>query len=507
MNTASLAPSSHPTPGPGPGPGLVTEWPSVDLADLLAGDAGPAIPRRGYLECFYGRMWTHDERLEMLRAATRLRLNTYVYGPAADQRTGAQWREAYDPYSLQHFAELARAGAAGGIDVVWRVSPSAPLDASKGIVLSDERELQTMTRRLSELRETGISTFLVAFDDISGGPAHEQGHRHVRAEPHPLATAQGRLAGAVAAHLATLDAKLIVCPTEYWGTAASGYRRRLSELLNEGVEICWTGPDVVSASISEPDAASVRQAYGRKLWLWDNYPVNDWDDAVRVDETPTKRLFLGPLEGRAADVAQHLSAYLVNLCPAPAAALPALASAAAWAWQPVAYQPERVAAAFWTATDPSGSLSRVADLLSVSPLHPADRSGLASKVWAFLSAIDSGGDSQDAGVELRDHLSMARADTHTAMSSHSAITAAAYPWLRHLDTSIEAAIAATDVLHAYALCELGRLRVAAAALVAATSILDSTPDRFVAAGSLHPLIERARTAGGTSAPPVDFDRA
>jgi hypothetical protein len=64
----------------------------------------------------------------------------------------------------------------------------------------------------------------------------------------------------------------------------------MRRVLDPEIVVYWTGPEVVSLSISrvELDAAVARFG-GRDLLIWDNYPVNDFDP---------QRLFLGPLRGR-----------------------------------------------------------------------------------------------------------------------------------------------------------------------------------------------------------------
>ena len=102
--------------------------------------------------------------------------------------------------------------------------------------------------------------------------------------------------------LRELGGTLVVCPTEYAGTHESEYRRVLAAELDPSIAVYWTGPEVVSASITREDAEAARAAFGgRELWLWDNYPVNDFEPS---------RLFLGPLTGRDPDLPVH--AYVAN---------------------------------------------------------------------------------------------------------------------------------------------------------------------------------------------------
>ena len=41
----------------------------------------PAYPVRGIIEGFYGRPWSHRERLDLIAFCARHKLNTFVYAP------------------------------------------------------------------------------------------------------------------------------------------------------------------------------------------------------------------------------------------------------------------------------------------------------------------------------------------------------------------------------------------------------------------------------------------
>ena len=61
----------------------------------------------GVVEGFYGRAWSHAERLHLLDQMAALGLNTYFYAPKNDLKHRAIWRESYDDSELASFRELA----------------------------------------------------------------------------------------------------------------------------------------------------------------------------------------------------------------------------------------------------------------------------------------------------------------------------------------------------------------------------------------------------------------
>jgi hypothetical protein len=134
----------------------------------------------------------------------------------------------------------------------------------------------------------------VAFDDISTGVD---------------ASGQAETANRLLERLHEWDAgaRLILCPTVYHNRAleeewAREYLRVLGENLHPEIEVFWTGPGVCSWRITPEDAVEFASLIGRKPFIWDNYPVNDGAPI----------LHLAPLQGRAPDLARHVSGYLFN---------------------------------------------------------------------------------------------------------------------------------------------------------------------------------------------------
>jgi protein O-GlcNAcase/histone acetyltransferase len=102
---------------------------------------------------------------------------------------------------------------------------------------------------------------------------------------------------------------LLFCPTDYCAAmarptvAASPYLRELGERLEPGIQIFWTGPDVVSASIDVDGVREAARVLGRRPLLWDNLHANDYD---------VGRVHLGPYHGRPAALRGEVAGILLN---------------------------------------------------------------------------------------------------------------------------------------------------------------------------------------------------
>lgn len=290
----------------------------------------PALPIRGTVEGFYGRPWTHAERLAHLTFSARVGLNAYVYAPKDDRYHRAAWREPYPATELAHIAELAAAARGSGIRFVYALAPALSMS------FADDADHEALAAKAAQLRDAGVGEFALFFDDV----------------PYELAADADRVrfgpggAGAGAAH-GTACARfverflaphgvagpLLVCPTDYAGTADSPYREAFAATAPADVLVAWTGRDVVVGSITRAEVDAAAASYRRPVLLWDNYPVNDFEFS---------RLFLGPLVGRPTDLAgAPLAGVLANPMPEALPSRLALATVAEWAADPAGYDPVR----------------------------------------------------------------------------------------------------------------------------------------------------------------------
>lgn len=259
---------------------------------------------RGIIEGFYGRPWSHRERLDLLSFCGRHGLNTFVYAPKDDPYHRESWRELYPRADLARFAELVEFGRERGVAFIWSVAPGLSMD------YDSDADFRTLVAKAQQLASVGAPTHIL-FDDIPEGP---------------IAAGQARVANRF---LQELGGPLVVCPTDYAGTQESEYRHVLAAELDPAVAVYWTGPEVVSRAIARAESEAARAAFGgRELWLWDNYPVNDFDHS---------RLFLGPLRDREPlDVAGYVANGMIQAGPSKLA----FATAAEYARAPWTYDPD-----------------------------------------------------------------------------------------------------------------------------------------------------------------------
>ncbi len=106
----------------------------------------------------------------------------------------------------------------------------------------------------------------------------------------------------------------------------------MANRLSENIHVMWTGRLVCSPTVTSQDADSYGSGIGRKPFLWDNYPVNDYN---------RNRLFLGPFKGRDPELLRHLSGYVSNPMNEAEASKFALLTLVDYLKDPFKYDPER----------------------------------------------------------------------------------------------------------------------------------------------------------------------
>ncbi|MCX5412567.1 beta-N-acetylglucosaminidase domain-containing protein [Streptomyces sp. NBC_00059] len=289
----------------------------------------PGTAVRGMAEGFYGQPWTREERLAQLGFMGRTKQNRYLYAAGDDPYRQARWREPYPARERADFRALAAKARAEHVTLGWAVSPG------QAMCLASDTDVRALNRKIDAMWALGVRAFQLQFQDVS----YSEWHCDLDAEtfgsgPKAAATAQARVASAVARHLADRhpDAEpLSVMPTEFYQDGATDYRTALAAELDDRVQVAWTGVGVVPRTITGKELAGAREAFRHPLVTMDNYPVNDY---------ARDRIFLGPYTGRDPAVAGGSAALLANAMQQPSASRVPLFTAADFAWNPKGYRPQ-----------------------------------------------------------------------------------------------------------------------------------------------------------------------
>ncbi|WP_165939789.1 beta-N-acetylhexosaminidase family protein [Saccharopolyspora aridisoli] len=293
----------------------------------------PAMPLRGAIEGFYGPPWTHQERMDQLAFYGDVKLNTYIYAPKDDPYHREKWREPYPARELGEVRELIRQAGAHHVKFTFALSPG------NSICYSDPRDLHALQAKLQAMYDEGIRDFSLPLDDISYTRWNCAGDERAYGRPSEgsAGRAQADLLNKVQREFVDTHpgvAPLQFVPTEYSDVEDSEYKKAIREALDPRVLVMWTGDGVIPRQITASDAQQAETVWGRKVFLWDNYPVNDFDGS-------RGRIMLGSYDKRERGLSDQLAGDVVNPMNQAAASKVVEIGAADFAWNDEDFDPQR----------------------------------------------------------------------------------------------------------------------------------------------------------------------
>jgi hyaluronoglucosaminidase len=466
----------------------------------------PAMALRGSIEGFYGPPWTTADRLRQIAFLGEVKANTYIYSAKDDTYLRARWRDPYPAEELGTLGELVGSATAHHVDFTYALSPGV------SICFSSPADVAAVEAKFQSVYDLGVRSFSLPFDDISYTRWNCDGDQAAFGAP-----GQGAAGKAQVSLLNTITEKFVkthegvrpvqTVPTEYSDLKDSPYKTELREHLDPSVVVQWTGTDVVPPSVTTGEAAQVSTVYGRKVFLWDNYPVNDYEQSAG-------RLLLAPYAQREAGLSKYLNGIVANPMNQEAASEVAEFGAAGFAWNDAGYAPERSwpqALARLAAGDPraTAALTVFADLEHLAPTFgptpwQPQAPVLAAKTaefWARWTAGDHRALSElrAYAVRIRDAAGVIRGGR-----VQSAFVTEAGPWLDATTLWGEALVTRLDALAASSRGDQGRAdrltATADASVTRAQAVKTGNTNRWgirqalVGDGVLDTLLVRLRAA-------------
>lgn len=168
---------------------------------------------------------------------------SFRYAPKDDFKHRAYWRELYSPPECDRLKSLINEAEARKVLFFYSLSPGLDM------IYSSERDRQLLKDKFAQVQKLGCKSFAILFDDIE-----PQLQPNDRAFYKSFAEAHANVANMI---YEILDRpRFLFCPTEYCASRSipsvknSEYLHTVGRVLHEQIDVMWTGPQVISKTIS-----------------------------------------------------------------------------------------------------------------------------------------------------------------------------------------------------------------------------------------------------------------
>jgi hypothetical protein len=275
-----------------------------------------------------GWAWTPEQYLAEIPWLAKFKMNFLMncYSSMFDLEHYPNWAQAnrwwedFPEAKKKAYENVVRECQKQGIQFCFSMNPDI---AGQRMVNDNSPEsIELLYKHYAWMQSLGVKWFNISLDDISQGIN---------------ASSQARVVNEIFHRLRAKDpqAQMIFCPTYYWGVGTGEkqqpYLEVLSRELDKDIYMFWTGDYCVGA-VTRQGAETFRRICGHRLFLWDNYPVND--------NNPT--MHLGPVVNRDARLGEVIDGYMSNPhCKESQINRIPLATCADYSYNPRAYDPAR----------------------------------------------------------------------------------------------------------------------------------------------------------------------
>ncbi len=282
----------------------------------------PLFAVRGYIEGFYGKPWSHENRRMMLELMSFHGMNTYYYAPKDDPYHRDKWSELYPENELSALSELAVLCREKFVKFHYCIAPGLSMK------YSSEEDFDKLICKAEQLYSIGIRNFGLLVDDIPEDLWFDEDKAAFDGE---AVNAHIDLSDKFRNYLKEKDDKctLTVCPLQYHGRGDEYYISKLGQGISGDIDIFWTGKNICSQEITVREAVIFENSTNRQPLYWDNFPVND---AEMYNEMHT-----GYLNGREADLYRYSRGIVSNTMEYALSSRIPLLTVCDYLWNPVSY--------------------------------------------------------------------------------------------------------------------------------------------------------------------------
>jgi len=247
----------------------------------------------GYIEGYYGRLLSWENRKLIIKSLHKNNMNTYFYAPKEDICHRLCWRKKYSKNWRLHFQNFTQLSKKNNINVIAGVAPGLDFNFKELNNISinhDKSDFGLLLKKAKQLLEHGATSIALMLDDIPNDFKKKFG----------IDLSEGTYHAILANKLYDkLGQNIFLVPRIYADELISddpSYLKDLSKILSPNIKVFYCGKNVVAKTYK--NYQKIKKILSNDIIIWDNFYANDYCP---------RRFFIGPTLGR-----ENLKNIMVN---------------------------------------------------------------------------------------------------------------------------------------------------------------------------------------------------
>jgi len=219
----------------------------------------------GYIEGYYGRLFTWKDRHKIILKLHQNNLSSYFYCPKEDGHHRIIWKKKYPLEWRKKFQKFCLYGKTLKINILAGISPGLNYNFN-----NYKEDYKLLLNKINHLIEDGASKIVLMFDDIPNDL--ELKNNYVKSE----GTLHAILANDI---LKNISVPLYIVPRVYADELIKDTPNYLIDLLkniNKNITLFYCGKKIVSDTNYPIELTSIRKLSKNKIIFWDNIYANDY---------------------------------------------------------------------------------------------------------------------------------------------------------------------------------------------------------------------------------------
>ncbi len=120
---------------------------------------------KGYIEGYYGKLLTWDERNQIIDALHKNKMNFYFYCPKEDLNHRSDWRIKYNKKWMSDFIYFNNYALKKNVSVIVGISPGLDFNF-KSYLKGNEKDLNFLKKKINSFLKVGVKYFSILYDDV-----------------------------------------------------------------------------------------------------------------------------------------------------------------------------------------------------------------------------------------------------------------------------------------------------------------------------------------------------